>query len=131
MIASASDFGDGEESRPSLPATAFNLGKENTPMIAMPVESWNKVAEAMVLIAEVIKRLGPKEEMKEELHQRMLTPKEAAKELHLHPQTVMDWCREGRITATKLGGKWLIPRGEVDRLLHRYEVINGKKKGGA
>jgi excisionase family DNA binding protein len=131
MIASSSDFGGGEERRPCLPATAFVSGKETPEMIAVPAESFSRFAEALERIAEVVERLGPKEEVKEEPAERILTPKEAAKELHLHPQTVMDWCREGRITATKLGGKWLIPRSEVDRLLHRYEVINGKKKGGA
>lgn len=99
-------------------------------MIAVPAESFSRFAEALERIAEVVERLGPKEGLKEEPIQRMLTPQEASKKMHLHPQTVMDWCREGKIRATKLGRKWLIPKEEVVRQIHAYEVKNGTKKGG-
>lgn len=91
-----------------------------------------QIAEFLGRIAAALERPGPpKEEIKQEPTKSVFTPKEAAKEMLLHPQTVMEWCREGKIAATKLRGKWLIPKKEIDRHLHRYEVINGKKKGGA
>jgi excisionase family DNA binding protein len=70
---------------------------------------------------------------------RMLSPEEAAKILRIHVQTVTAWCREGKIRAVKnggndangKGGKWLIPREEIDAYLHRQQVIHGKTKGGA
>jgi len=133
MIASNPSYfgGDPEKDRPAQPGGAFVLGKENPQMIAMPVESFDRIAEAVVLIAQVLERLGPKEEVKEEPIQRMLTPEEVSAILRLNVQTVMKWCREGRITATKCAGKWLIRREEVERYLHRNEIINGKKRGGA
>lgn len=117
--------------RPFVGMEAFFSGKEIPQMILLPKESWNQFTEVLSRIAEVVERLGPKEEVKEEPIQRMLTPQEASKKMHLHVQTVMEWCRDGKITATKLGRKWLISKEEVDRHLHRYEVINGRKKGAA
>lgn len=120
-----------DRERPPLGTGAFLSEKETPPMIAVPAESFNRFAEAMERIAQVVERLGPKEEVKEEPIERMLTPEEASKKMLLHPQTVTEWCREGKIRATKLGRKWLIPREEVERQIHAYEVKNGKKKGGA
>jgi excisionase family DNA binding protein len=103
-------------------------------------ESWNKFAEAILRIAEVVERLGPKqEEVKEEPALRLLNPEEASKIMRLNVQTVTAWCRKGKIKGIKVGGnetngkggKWLIPREEVDHYLHRQQVIHGKGKGGA
>lgn len=100
-------------------------------MIALPKETFSRIADFLERIAEFVERLGPKEEVKEEPIERMLSPEKASKKMLLHPQTVTKWCRGGKITATKLGRKWLIPREEVERHIHAYEVKNGKKKGGA
>lgn len=116
---------------PGIGAESSSSEMETPEMIAVPAESFSRFAEALERIAQVVERLGPKEEVKEEPIQRMLTPREASKAMHLHVQTVMDWCREGKIRATKLGRKWLISKEEVGRQLHRYEIVNGKKKGGA
>ena len=71
---------------------------------------------------------------------RMLTPAEVAKILQIHVQTVMAWCREGKNLkgikvggneANGKGGKWLIPREEVDVYLRRNRLINGKRQEGA
>ena len=105
--------------------------EQQNQMIAVPEETFSRIADFLERIAEFVERLGPKEEIKEEPIERMLTPEKASKKMFLHPQTVTEWCREGKITATKLGRKWLIPREEVERHLHAYEVKNGKKKGGA
>lgn len=120
---------DPERDRPPVSMGAFVLGKENPQMIAVPAESFTQFAEAVVLIAQVLERLGPKEEVKEEPIPRMLTPEEVSTILRLNVQTVLKWCREGRITATKCAGKWLIRREEVERYLHRNEIINGKRGG--
>lgn len=109
-------------------------------MIAVPAESFSRFAEALERIAEVVERLGPKEEVKEEpATQRLLTPQEASKLLRLNVQTVMEWCRTGKLKGIKIGGneingrggKWLIPRDEIDAYLRRDRLINGTKKGGA
>ena len=105
-------------------------------MIAMPVESFSRFAEALERIAEVVERLGPKEEVKEEPIQRTLTPQEASKILRLHVQTVMDWCRTGKLKGIKIGGnetngrggKWLIPRDEIDAYLRRDRLIKGPRQ---
>ena len=91
--------------------------------------SINRLAD---LVSTWLERaLEEKHQKVEERQLRMLTPVEAAKVLRLNVQTVMAWCRQGRISASKSTGKWLVPRDEVDRLLRRYEIVNGKKKGGA
>jgi excisionase family DNA binding protein len=61
--------------------------------------------------------------------ERMLTPLEASDRMHLNVQTVMKWCREGRLEAAKVGRKWLIPRESVDAYIHKYQVINGRNVG--
>lgn len=68
------------------------------------------------------------------------TPEEASVLMRLHVQTVMKWCREGKINAPKAGGneqtgrggKWLIPRESIDAYLARQRLIHGhRRKGGA
>lgn len=65
-----------------------------------------------------------------------LTPEEAATILRLHVQTVLKWCREGEISAMKLGGnkvngkggKYLIPREAVDAYLREQTLIHGERR---
>ena len=58
--------------------------------------------------------------------QRMLTPQEASKVMRLNVQTVMAWCREGRLTASKIGRNWLIPREAIEEHLRRHQLIHGR-----
>jgi excisionase family DNA binding protein len=37
-----------------------------------------------------------------------LTPKELAALAGMHPKTIRQWCREGRIPARRIGGTWRI-----------------------
>ena len=65
-----------------------------------------------------------------------LTPMEASVLLHLHVQTVSDWCRQGKLGAVKtggndhngLGGKWAIPREAIDAYLNKQRLIHGDKR---
>jgi excisionase family DNA binding protein len=53
-----------------------------------------------------------------------MTVREVAEALRLHPDTIRDWLRAGRIRGVRLGGPragWRIPRSEVDRLLREGE----------
>lgn len=47
----------------------------------------------------------------------MRTPQELATALGLRPQTVMKFCREGRIQSIKVGRLYRIPAGEFARVL--------------
>ena len=58
-----------------------------------------------------------------------LTPLEAARLMRLNHQTVMKYCREGTLGATKIGNKWIIPRKSVDQFLKGQWFRCGK--GGA
>ncbi len=52
---------------------------------------------------------------------QLLTVKQAAKALSIHPETVREWLREGKIKGVKLGATklgWRIPEEELDRFLH-------------
>ena len=83
-------------------------------------------------------QVGHLESEKVPKDQRMLTPDEAATEMRLHVQTVMAWCRTGKLKGIKIGGneingkggKWLIPREEIDAYLHRDRLIKGPRKEG-
>ena len=48
---------------------------------------------------------------------RVLLVSEFAKEARLHPETVRDWLRTGRIRGTRVGSSWRIPAEEIDRVL--------------
>jgi len=57
---------------------------------------------------------------------RLLTPHEAAKKMRVNPQTVMKWCRQGKL-GVKAGRKWLISPEEVDRYLRGVLLTKGPK----
>ena len=88
-----------------------------------------RVVSALERIAEGMERANGMKGKEQPESQRTLSPAEFARALRLHPQTAMAWCRDGRVAAAKVGGKWLIPRQEVDRHLRGYQVIHGKQKG--
>jgi excisionase family DNA binding protein len=47
----------------------------------------------------------------------MVTIEEAANALHVHAETVRRWARLGRLQAVHVGRRWLIPSGELARIL--------------
>jgi len=52
--------------------------------------------------------------------EELLTVKEVATRLKMHPETVRIWLRSGRIRGTQLGGTrlgWRIPESEVRRIV--------------
>lgn len=109
--------------RPSVNSGASVWGQENPHM-----DTLSRQTDALNRIAEFLERLGPKEDVKEKPIPEMLTPEKASKAMHQHVQTVTKWCRKGKIRATKLGRKWLIPKEEVDRHLRRDCLIKGPRK---
>ncbi len=54
------------------------------------------------------------------VEEQLLTVKEVAEQLKLHPETVRNWLREGRLRGTQIGGTksgWRIPQSEVRRIV--------------
>lgn len=52
--------------------------------------------------------------------ERMLTVPEVVELLRVHPQTIREWLRVGKIKGVRLGGTkvgWRIPESEIQRLL--------------
>ncbi|MGZ6619464.1 MAG: helix-turn-helix domain-containing protein [Solirubrobacteraceae bacterium] len=47
----------------------------------------------------------------------LLTVSQAAEHLHASTQTIRNWIREERLSAVRIGNRFLIPRTEVQRLL--------------
>jgi excisionase family DNA binding protein len=50
----------------------------------------------------------------------LLTVREVATRLKIHPETVRIWLRNGRIKGTQIGGTrlgWRVPAREVDRIV--------------
>jgi len=131
-----------KNNRLSLPPTGSLAEKETQHVVSM----WqtNEIANRGAdLLCQVLERFLLKTQQDSQVVEpksQMLTPEEAAKEMHLHVQTILAWCRKGKtLKGIKVGGnetngkggKWLIPREEIDRYLHERHVIHGKKKGGA
>ncbi len=42
---------------------------------------------------------------------------EAARYARAHPSTVYRWIKDGRVRATKVGGRWYVRRDDLDKLL--------------
>ena len=51
----------------------------------------------------------------------VLTPKQVADYLQMHPITIYRYINEGRIAAAKIGGRYRIRREAVDRFLNDRE----------
>ena len=49
---------------------------------------------------------------------------EASKILDVHPETVKRLIREGKLTATKFGNKWIMDRNRLQAFANTY---NGKR----
>ncbi len=47
----------------------------------------------------------------------VLTTLEAAKVLRCDPKTLRSWIAAGKVHASRVGRRWLIPRSEVERIL--------------
>ena len=45
---------------------------------------------------------------------RYYTRKEAAEKLRVIPETISVWIREGKLPATRVGNKWLIPASAIE-----------------
>lgn len=57
---------------------------------------------------------------------RWLTVAQAAEQLQVHPETMRDWLRTGKLAGTLISRRagWRIPQAEVDRVLR--EGFGGK-----
>ena len=112
-------------------------------MIAMNQihDPWGRLATVAERYMDFLEREARANEAEKDQHdERMLTPLKASKILHLHVQTVMKMCKEGKLDAAKIcgnevngkGGKYVIPREAIDAYLQRQRLIYGeRRKGGA
>jgi excisionase family DNA binding protein len=57
---------------------------------------------------------------------RMFTTEEASKAMRLNSETVVKWCRVGKLAGTKVGRKWLVPSEAIDAYLRRQEMVYGR-----
>ena len=117
--------------------------KEESPTMEMmaPVNPLAEAIGRLLPLAEkwLEKQVGQVEAERPPEAKQMLTPKEASPLLNLHVQTVMGWCREGKLDAVKVGGnevngkggKYLIPRKAIDDYLQRQRLIHGQRRRNA
>ncbi len=102
-------------------------------------DPWDRIATVAERLMEFVERQLCKGEQERPQSPKYLTPAEAAEILRVHVQTVMEWCRDGKLEAFKSGGhpingkggKWVIPYESVDHYLRRHQLIHGRAKGGA
>ena len=53
---------------------------------------------------------------------------EASKILDIHPETVKRLIREGRLTATKFGNKWIMERDQLQVFANIYDGKRGRTR---
>lgn len=56
----------------------------------------------------------------------LLTPREAAKRLGIHEESIRRLLRSGNLHGEKIGNQWFIPRTELDRFAGGYDPKTGK-----
>jgi len=111
--------------------------EENRDMITA-----NRIQDPLDRLATVAERYMnflEREARASEAGNRLLTPLEASKILHIHVQTAITWCREGKLVAVKIGGnkvngkggKFLISREAIDAYIAQQRLIHGSRKGCA
>jgi excisionase family DNA binding protein len=86
------------------------------------INPWERIAASIEKLAAAF---TPKV-VDEPVVPKVFTPAEAAKVMRVNVQTVMEWCRTKRLTAYKVGRRWLIPVEAVNAYLRGQEVRNGK-----
>jgi len=57
----------------------------------------------------------------EDVTEKLLSLRDAAERLDVHPRTLLRWIREGRLPGARkipgrFGGEWRIPEGDLDKL---------------
>jgi excisionase family DNA binding protein len=110
--------------RPASEDTEFSQEEErNVIAINGANDPWTRIAEGIERLIDV---LNPKEPPTVSPSIQVLTPHEAAKKMRVNSQTVMKWCRQGKL-GVKAGRKWLITPDEVDRYLRGVLLTKGPK----
>ena len=56
----------------------------------------------------------------------IMTTKEVAEYLHIHPLTVSKHAREGKIPGFKIGADWRFHRKHIDRWIHKKLELQNK-----
>lgn len=113
-----------EKGRPQDEDTEFFQEEEkNVIAINSENEPWTRIADGIERLIDVLK---PKETPTVAPSIQVLTPDEAAKKMRVNSQTVMKWCRQGKL-GVKAGRKWLITPDEVDRYLRGVLLTKGPK----
>jgi excisionase family DNA binding protein len=133
--------GDKRLGQPPSAVVGSLSDEENRDMITAnriqdPLDRLATVAERYM---DFLERMSCKGEQEKPQSPKYLTPAEVAEILRVHVQTVMEWCRDGKLEAFKSGGhpingkggKWVIPHESVDHYLRRHQLIHGRAAGGA
>ncbi len=104
----------------------------------------NSLADVLGRLATVAEKLlkntgGSQGGDKPSADPKYLTPQEVAEILRVNVQTVLKWCRQGNLEASKhggnkvngMGGKYVIPREAVDAYLRKQTLIHGERRRSA
>lgn len=83
----------------------------------------SRIANGIEVLIGILK---PGESAKATPAIQVLTPDEASKRMRVNPQTVMKWCRQGKI-GVKQGRRWLITPDEVERYLRGVQLTKGPR----
>jgi excisionase family DNA binding protein len=120
-----------------------SISDEETPVMNMiaPTTPLAEILDRLATVAEkwLASQVSNEETEKPSGGPEYLTPEEAAPILRVSVYTVQKLCREGKITAPKIGsnkvsgkgGKYLIPREAVDAYLRKQTLIHGEKRRAA
>ena len=59
---------------------------------------------------------------------RGLSLEQAADQLHVQARTLRIWIRDKKLTATKVGRRWLVLQSTVDKILRGEATLNGRQR---
>ncbi len=128
-----------KKGRPRISGDQSVSHEENTKMeMSAPTTSLAEILGRLATVAEkwLENAGGSHEANKPSAEPKYLTPEEVAAILRVHVQTVLKWCRQGRLGASKhggnevngKGGKYLILREAVDAYLRKQTLIHGERR---
>lgn len=84
------------------------------------LDSWCRIANSLERLEQLAKAFVPPE-----AKPKYMSTAEVAEAIDRSEQYVMKICRQGKITAAKVGGKWLIPCEAVDAMVRTNQWRKG------
>lgn len=102
-----------------------DVGQQNATSVPAYNATQPVAGNAEFVLAEILGVIRDSLQEMQGTQKAFYKPKEVAEILNVHVQTVMKWCREGKLAAIKSGRSWLIPHESVEAYVRSCRLIRG------